>query len=627
MKRVHRRLTLIAAGLLALVPVAQGAVPPPTAAYLVTVNTSSVTSETGAIDLQFNAGALTSETACVTISNFSTDGTLGSPAATTGNVTGTLATSLTIDNGGGACTPANTYTASTVNDYHQPITFGTTISFFIALNSPVYNGSTTSGSSFGLAFTLSGSAALTSDPSNFAGTITLNQDGSFTPTALAGPNGGPSLVAIQGAELVTVGTSISGLSFTVDTDTYTSSQTFPFVIGSTHTLSTTTQGSNGTRYTPTGWSDGTTTATDAITVSTGTTSYTANFATSYLLTTAANPKADGSVGVNTLSPTGDGYYLSGTPLMLTGTPANSGYSFANWTGTEPTSSTNPLPITMSGPVSETANFVANNVNVTINTSPQGLLVSVDNGTAQAAPVHVTWQLGTNHTIATTSPQGSNGTRYTFTGWSDEGALSHQVTASASTPSYTASFSTSYLLTTSLTPSGSGTVTPASGTYYASGTVVNLKASPNAGYVFENWSGSVAKATAASTTVTMSEPRTVTANFGEGPTSLTGYLTTKSGTLAARKWIFSIINNGPGAANAAEITSLKLTQTSGKACTPVITTPLPISLGNLSPSESISTTVDLDFASCARTPVFRVNGTLTANGGKASGVILVTGQEP
>ena len=41
----------------------------------------------------------------------------------------------------------------------------------------------------------------------------------------------------------------------------------------------------------------------------------------------------------------------------------------------------------------------------------------------------------------------------------------------------------YLLTTAASPSGSGTVTPATGTYYAAGTVVNLTETPSAGYGF------------------------------------------------------------------------------------------------------------------------------------------------
>src|ERR1022692_1971508 len=98
---------------------------------------------------------------------------------------------------------------------------------------------------------------------------------------------------------------------------------------------------------------------------------------------------------------------------------------------------------MNAPLTVTANFAVSNANVTIQTSPSGLLVSVDNGAAQAAPVSVSWQEGSSHTIATTSPQSATGTKYTFTGWSDSGALGHSVTVPPGGSTYTASFLESY----------------------------------------------------------------------------------------------------------------------------------------------------------------------------------------
>jgi hypothetical protein len=70
----------------------------------------------------------------------------------------------------------------------------------------------------------------------------------------------------------------------------------------------------------------------------------------------------------------------------------------------------------------------------------------------------------------------------------------------------------YLLTTAANPANGGTVTPASGMYYAPGTIVNLKATPATGYVFFNWTGPVASANSASTSIKMIAPESVTANF-------------------------------------------------------------------------------------------------------------------
>ncbi|HTU45068.1 MAG TPA: MBG domain-containing protein [Bryobacteraceae bacterium] len=519
MRRINRRLTLFAASLLAGSALAHSALAQ-SINYLVTVNTTSLNGQTGTIDLQFNAGALSTENACVTIGNFSTDGTLpASPApTTTGSVMGTLATTLTINNGTSGCSaPPVTYTASTLNDYNQSITFGNTLSFYLSLSGPAvtnpnpatYN----SASSFGLAFTAGGSPALTSDITNFSGLVTLNTDGTTTPAPLSGPGNTASLVTIQPAELVTVGTSTSGLPFTVDGNStpYTSNQTFAWAIGSQHTLvAGPPQPSSGTLYTFTQWSDGTTNATDAITVATGTTSYTANYSASYLLTTAASPSADGTVSASASVSGNNGYYPSGTVVNLNATP-NSGYVFSSWTGSVANANSASTTITMNAPQNVTATFVAGTVQMTVGTSPAGLSFSVD-GTTYTSTQVLTWTIGTQHTIATTSPQTAPGTSYTFSNWSDSGAISHNVTAPMTAATYTATFSTQYQLTTAVSPSGAGTVTPASGGYYAAGTVVNLKASPNSGYVFLSWTGSVVNANSASTAITMSAPQNVTANF-------------------------------------------------------------------------------------------------------------------
>lgn len=158
------------------------------------------------------------------------------------------------------------------------------------------------------------------------------------------------------------------------------------------------------------------------------------------------------------------------------------------------------------------------VQITVETNPAGLSFSVD-GTSYSSSQTFTWMPGSLHTLATSSPQaGSAGTQYVFNNWSDAGAISHSVTAPSAPTTYTASFDTQYQLTTAVSPSGAGTVSPASGTYYAAGAVVPLTATANAGFAFSSWTGNVANATSASTTITMSGPQSVTANF-TAPTSL------------------------------------------------------------------------------------------------------------
>ena len=168
--------------------------------------------------------------------------------------------------------------------------------------------------------------------------------------------------------------------------------------------------------------------------------------------------------------------------------------------------------------SNTVTVTIATVQVTVSASPVGLSFSVD-GTSYTSTQTLTWNVGSSHTLATISPQTAAGTQNTFASWSDRGAISHSVTAPTSTTTYTATFITSYQLTTAASPAADGTVTPASGSYYASGTMVNLTATPNTGFSFVNWTDNVASSNSASTTITMSAPEIVTANFSKAATPL------------------------------------------------------------------------------------------------------------
>jgi len=196
------------------------------------------------------------------------------------------------------------------------------------------------------------------------------------------------------------------------------------------------------------------------------------------------------------------------------------------------------------------------VQVTVGTSPAGLSFSVD-GTSYTGTQTLTWTVGASHTIATASPQNSTGTQNTFASWSDGGAISHSVTAPVVTTSYTAAFTTSYQLTTSASPAADGTVTPASGSYYTSGTVVNLTATAKAGYAFVNWTGSVASASSASTSITMSSPESVTANFAKATApiaSLTSMLTfpDTNANVTSAAMVATLSNIGSAALNIGSI---------------------------------------------------------------------------
>jgi hypothetical protein len=119
------------------------------------------------------------------------------------------------------------------------------------------------------------------------------------------------------------------------------------------------------------------------------------------------------------------------------------------------------------------------------------------------------------------------TGYRFVNWTGDVGTVANVNAASTTItmngdySITANFEelAEYDLTTSSSAGGSVTV-PGEGTFtYYDGTLVNLVATANSGYYFVNWTGDVgtiANVNAPTTTVTMYDNHSVTANFEQAP---------------------------------------------------------------------------------------------------------------
>jgi len=149
--------------------------------------------------------------------------------------------------------------------------------------------------------------------------------------------------------------------------------------------------------------------------------------------------------------------------------------------------------------------------VTVQTNPAGLTFTVD-GTSYNGVQTFSWQAGSSHTIATTSPQsGGTDVRYVWTNWSGGGAISHTV-APTTNATYTATFRTQYFLT--MAHGTGGTVTPASG-WRNRGAAVSINAIPANGYSFTNWTGSGTgsfSGTNNPASITMGGPITETATF-------------------------------------------------------------------------------------------------------------------
>jgi hypothetical protein len=334
---------------------------------------------------------------------------------------------------------------------------------------------------------------------------------------------GPATVTANFNVNVNVTSSPTGLAFSTSgpgcatTSGLTTPQTQAWVPNSTCTVTfaATIAGATGTQYVFNQWENSSTNPARSITVpTTSGASYTASFTTQYLLTTGVSPAGAGSV-----TPT-SGYVNAGVVNLQANT--NTGYVFANWTGASVQNANSAsTTINVTGPATVTANF---NVNVTIGSSPSGLSFSTNGPGCSTysgnAPQTLVWVPGSSCTVTFTSTQSGNppspGTQYIFSAWADgPTAASRMISTPASATTYTANFNTQYQLTTAVSPSGEGTVSPATGQYYNSGAQATLQATANTGYAFGGWTSSPGTAnspSSASTYIVMSAVESVTANF-------------------------------------------------------------------------------------------------------------------
>ena len=310
----------------------------------------------------------------------------------------------------------------------------------------------------------------------------------------------------------TTGTT-SGLQIKIDGVAKTAPFTEKWFSGATHSIEAFTQsGGTGKQYTFMLWKkDGAFQSTWNSIVSTSVTANTnieCDYYTEYQLTMVKG------TGCATTTPTAGTSWQRdnvGVPINAT---ASTGYNWSNWSGSGTgsyTGTTQSNTIYLGGPVTQTANFVAPLVSITVTTNPAGRSIIVD-GTTYTAPQTFSWTSGSSHTINTTSPQaGTTGTQYVYSSWSDAGAQSHTVTPTSNT-TYTCNFTTQYYLT--MVAGTGGTVSPASGWKNAAATQA-ISATANTGYTFSSWTGSGTGSytgTTNATNITMNGPITESASF-------------------------------------------------------------------------------------------------------------------
>jgi uncharacterized repeat protein (TIGR02543 family) len=287
----------------------------------------------------------------------------------------------------------------------------------------------------------------------------------------------------------------------------------PYVYQQTVTMAATASAG----YTFTGWTvtgDGASVSSDGTTLTIGpadvtlTANYTPN---TYTLTTAASPPAGGTVSVS-----GGPSYNYGDVVTISQTPA-AGYTFAGWTATGGTVSTDGTQLTITDNATLTADYTQNSYTAseqytggTVQLTSSGPYTYGQVVGLSAAP-DAGWQ---------------------FLGWSVTGASTLSDSTAATTSLtvldnfiLTANFSAlSYNLTGVASPTAGGTVDVSSATGTI-GQAVSLSQTPQTGYTFTGWTvtdgGNGAALNSDSTAVILgSADVTVTANYSQTPYTVT-----------------------------------------------------------------------------------------------------------
>jgi hypothetical protein len=209
-------------------------------------------------------------------------------------------------------------------------------------------------------------------------------------------------------------------------------------------------------------------------------------------------------------------YVKGEMVNLVA-EAEEDYRFVNWTGDVNTITNVNAAITtinITGDYAIMANFEEiPEYDLTIYSTEGGSVITPGEGT-------FIYDEGTVVDLLSEAEDG-----YHFANWTGDVGTINNITAAITTItmggnySIISNFVAVYNLNTSSTTGGSIT-TPGEGTFtYDEGTVVGLVATPNDGYRFVSWTGSVgtiANVNAATTTITMSGNYSITANFEEIP---------------------------------------------------------------------------------------------------------------
>ncbi len=216
---------------------------------------------------------------------------------------------------------------------------------------------------------------------------------------------------------------------------------------------------------------------------------------------------EGSVSVDN-APGDDGKYAKGTLVTLTASPA-SGYGLKSWAGTSNDTS-NTTTVTINSDKHVTVTFELRFLLTINNQVVTGSSANFTEGSVSLNPAVGTDARYAKDTIVTFTAIPASGYRFDHWGGDASGNITAVTIIMNSNKDFTAAFKKVYTLTTSVNLTGSGSISPGSGTY-DDGTTITLTASPASGYRFDYWGGD-ASGNITAVTITMNSNKSITATF-------------------------------------------------------------------------------------------------------------------
>jgi len=223
--------------------------------------------------------------------------------------------------------------------------------------------------------------------------------------------------------------------------------------------------------------------------------------------------------------------VTADPYSLSTGNIPTGYRFKQWetngsiSVSSPTSNSTTATVSGSGSITMRLQRIAA-VTFSVNgmiLDASGTVLTVDgvNYTYADLPKSFTWNVDSSHSFSWSEPvSAGSGKRYVWVSTNGlSTAKSDAITIPAEGGSVNATYKTQYQLTTSVSPSGAGSISlnpSSSDGWYDAGTSVTATVNSASGYVFDHWDLDGATYTSSTLTFTMNSPRALTAYFTSSP---------------------------------------------------------------------------------------------------------------